>query len=359
MTGYIIRRFVVSALVLFVASFLVFALVASLGDPTNITKLKTRNPPVSPAYIQRQRHALGLDDPVIDRYGRWLKDFAPCTYTWVSGVWTWVPGLQHANLPGTCNMGMNTVSKPVKPELTSAFGVTMRLVLGSTVLSLLLAVALGVYSSVRQYSISDYTATFFSFVFLSMPVFWLALLLKAFAVGWINNPSIFGLHLWHSQALSTLYENRPSLSGGFWTRLGDTVSHAVLPIVTLTLITFASWGRYQRGTMLEVLDSDYIRLARAKGVSSGRVLTKHALRNALIPLTTVAAIDVGTLFAGAIITETVFDWHGMGVLFISAVNDIDINTLLAWLMLTGAFIILFNLFADLLYGVLDPRIRLS
>jgi peptide/nickel transport system permease protein len=140
-------------------------------------------------------------------------------------------------------------------------------------------------------------------------------------------------------------------------RLADWGGHLVLPTIALALISFAAWSRYQRATMLDVLGSDYIRLARAKGLSRSRVMVRHALRNALIPLVTVVAIDIGAVFGGAVITERVFSWQGMGALLIQGVTQNDVNILLAWLMVTSVFVVLFNLIADVLYAVLDPRIR--
>jgi peptide/nickel transport system permease protein len=139
----------------------------------------------------------------------------------------------------------------------------------------------------------------------------------------------------------------------------DYLRHLVLPVATLSVQLVAGWSRYQRSTMLDVMSADYIRTARAKGLSRNRVLIKHALRNALIPLTTVTAIDIGTLFGGLIITETIFGWPGMGQLFFTSLLNGDTNILLPWLMVTAAFIIGFNLLADVFYGVLDPRIRYS
>jgi peptide/nickel transport system permease protein len=130
-------------------------------------------------------------------------------------------------------------------------------------------------------------------------------------------------------------------------------------VATLSVQLVAGWSRYQRASMLDVMSADYIRTARAKGVPRRVVLFKHALRNALIPLTTIMAIDIGSLFGGLIITETIFGWPGMGKLFFDAINNGDTNVLLPWLMVTAGFIVVFNLLADLLYGVLDPRIRLA
>src|SRR6266508_3386608 len=139
--------------------------------------------------------------------------------------------------------------------------------------------------------------------------------------------------------------------------VADYAGHLVLPTIALALISFAAWSRYQRATMLDVLGSDYIRLARAKGLSRSRVMVRHALRNALIPLVTVVAIDTGAIFGGAVITERVFAWQGMGALLVQGVETSDPNILLAWLMVTSVLVVLFNLIADVLYAVLDPRIR--
>jgi peptide/nickel transport system permease protein len=183
-----------------------------------------------------------------------------------------------------------------------------------------------------------------------MPVFWLAALLKEY--GAIRLNQLFG-----EQVVYTVGAETPNLTGSLGTKLADWAGHLILPTLALALISFAAWSRYQRATMLDVLGSDYIRLARAKGLSRSRVMTHHALRNALIPLVTVVAIDTGAIIGGAVITERVFSWQGMGALLVDGVNASDTNVLLAWLMVTGIVVILFNLIADVLYAVLDPRIR--
>jgi peptide/nickel transport system permease protein len=139
----------------------------------------------------------------------------------------------------------------------------------------------------------------------------------------------------------------------------DYARHLILPVLTLSVQLVAGWSRYQRSSMLDVMSADYIRTARAKGVPRGKVLIKHGLRNALIPLTTVMAIDIGLLFGGLIVTESIFSWPGMGQLFVTSLLSGDTNILLPWLMVTAMFVLFFNLLADLLYGVLDPRIRLA
>jgi peptide/nickel transport system permease protein len=139
--------------------------------------------------------------------------------------------------------------------------------------------------------------------------------------------------------------------------MGDDAGHLILPTVVLALSSYAAWSRFQRGSMLEVLGSDYIRLARAKGLSRSRVMVRHALRTALIPLTTVTALDIATLIGGAVITESVFQWHGMGEYLLDGIRNRDVYPVASWLLISATFVILFNLIADLLYAVLDPRIR--
>jgi glutathione transport system permease protein len=226
----------------------------------------------------------------------------------------------------------------------------MRMVTVALVLALVLAIVAGVLSAVRQYTVTDYTFTFAGFLFLSTPVFWLAALLKEYGAIRLNR-------LFDQQVIYTVGEATPNFEGTFAERIADWAGHLFLPTLALALITFASWSRYQRSTMLDVLSSDYIRLARAKGLSRSRVMIRHALRNALIPLTTVAAIDFAAILGGAVITERVFSWQGLGQLLLDGIRENDVNVVLAWLMVTSILVVVFNLIADVLYGVLDPRIR--
>jgi peptide/nickel transport system permease protein len=219
----------------------------------------------------------------------------------------------------------------------------MRLVAFAVAIALILAVVTGVVSAVKQYSLTDYTTTFLGFVFLSMPTFWFALLLKQAGV-WFNGQV-------GSQVFLTLGE--PS----DWLSLHQLIARLLLPTITLGLVGYAAWSRFTRASMLEVLNSDYVRLARSKGLPPRTVLVRHALRTALIPLATVTALDVAALLGGAIITEFVFQWHGMGTLFVTSLQDVDFNVMLGWLLVTATIVIAFNLVADILYGVLDPRIR--
>jgi peptide/nickel transport system permease protein len=324
MLSFIVRRLLIAIPLILLSSVLVFLLVANSGDP--LADLKGRNPPVPEQTIKAREQQLGLDKPLATRYVTWLGNF-------VQG-----------------DMGKSIRGVEVRPLLWQRLKVTLRMVVLASIIAIILAIGAGVLSAVRQYTPTDYAFTFVGFLFLSMPVFWLAALLKEY--GAIRLNSIFG-----QQVVYTVGASSPNLTGSFGTKLADWAGHLVLPTIALALISFAAWSRYQRATMLDVLGSDYIRLARAKGLSRSRVMTRHALRNALIPLVTVVAIDIGAVFGGAVITEKVFAWQGMGALLIQGVGTSDVNILLAWLMVTAVFVVVFNLIADVLYAVLDPRIR--
>jgi peptide/nickel transport system permease protein len=324
MVSFIIRRLLIAIPLVLLASVLVFLLVAYSGDP--LADLKGRNPPVPPQVIQAREHQLLLDKPVPQRYWHWLTHF-------VRG-----------------DMGKSIRGVEVRPLLWQRMRVTLRMVILASIIAIVLAIGAGVLSAVKQYTPTDYTFTFLGFLFLSMPVFWLAALLKEYGALRLNK--LFG-----KRVVFTVGAETPNLTGSFGHRIADYAGHLVLPTIALALISFAAWSRYQRATMLDVLGADYIRLARAKGLSQRRVMTRHALRNALIPLVTVVAIDTGAIFGGAIITERVFAWQGMGALLVQGAETSDPNILLAWLMVTSILVVLFNLIADVLYAVLDPRIR--
>jgi peptide/nickel transport system permease protein len=324
MLSFIIRRLLIAIPVVLLSSVLVFLLVSYSGDP--LAELKGRNPPVPPQVIEAREKTLGLDKPLPVRSVTWLGNF-------VQG-----------------DMGKSIGGVEVRPLLFQRLRVTLRMVILASIIAIILAIGAGVLSAVKQYTPTDYAFTFVGFLFLSMPVFWLAALLKEY--GAIRFNRLFG-----QQVVYTVGAETPNLTGSFGDKLANYAGHLVLPTVALALISFAAWSRYQRATMLDVLGSDYIRLARAKGLSRTRVMTRHALRNALIPLVTVVAIDIGAVFGGAIITERVFSWQGMGALLVQGVVTKDVNVLLAWLMVTSVLVVLFNLIADVLYAVLDPRIR--
>jgi peptide/nickel transport system permease protein len=211
-------------------------------------------------------------------------------------------------------------------------------------------VAIGVYSALRQYSVFDYGATTFSFVGLAMPVFWLALMLQ---ILFVNIYLWFDVRIFYVASLNSVDPGT-----GFHFVL-DRAQHLALPIIVLAVANIATYSRFMRAAMLEVVNSDYVRTARAKGLPERRVTMSHAFRNALIPLVTLVALNFGALLSGAIITETVFALDGMGIYFITHLQEGDPYPVMAFLMVSAVFVIVFNLIADLAYGWLDPRVRLD
>jgi peptide/nickel transport system permease protein len=326
MLAYAIRRVLISIPVLLISTFIVFLLVSLSGDP--LANLKTKQPRVPEQTIKLAEHRLRLDQPLLERY------------------WHWMTGVAHGYF-GPSVAGGGTLD--IGTEIGHRALVTLRLVFFAMVLAAVIAIVVGVISATKQYSKIDYSFTFTGFLFLAMPTFWFAILLKEGAI-WSNR------HL--GTKFKTIGENSPSLAPGLGSHLVDDFNHLILPTITLALISYASWSRFNRASMIETLSSDYIRLARAKGISPTRVLIRHALRTALIPFVTVTALDIGAILGGAIITEFIYQWRGMGdFLLADGLNLNDPYVVLAWLLVSGAAIIVFNLLADILYGVLDPRIR--
>jgi peptide/nickel transport system permease protein len=316
---YIIRRLLYSIPVLLAASFLIFSLISLSSDP--LAQLRS-NPKFSPDTLAHLRIHFQLNKPIPVRYVYWLKDFV-------------------------LHKGGDSLltNHPIWPDIQRVMGHTAQLVLISELLAILLGVAIGVYSAVRQYSFFDYTFTTFSFLGFAMPVFVLALLLQ------IAFTDIY-LH-WHVRIFYTSGLNNPGQ--GTWSF--DRLQHLALPIATLCIISFALYSRFMRASMLDVINSDYARTARAKGVAEWKVIMRHVFRNALIPLVTVIALNIGAVLGGAIVTESVFSLDGMGFYFIDRLNHDDLYAVMGWLVLTSVFVIVFNLIADVLYGFLDPRIR--
>ncbi|MCX3062212.1 ABC transporter permease [Streptomyces beihaiensis] len=326
MLAYAVRRVLVSIPVLIASTFIVFLVVVNAGDPV-ANFATSRNPAPSKAAVAAFARHLHADQPVVQRY------------------WNWIVGVLHGQWGPSVEPNLD-----IGHDLLTRFRVTVVLVVASMLVALVLAVVFGVYSAVRQYSASDYAITFAGFLFLAMPVFWFAVLLKQAGI-WLNQQT-------GSTFLGTIGDRSPYLDvNTFGNQVSDRIGHLILPVITLALVSFASWTRYTRASMLEVLGSDYVRLARAKGIRRGKVLTHHALRTALIPLATVTALDVAQLLGGVVITETIFQWHGLGEMLVQSVSKVDVYRTMAWLLLSAAIVIVFNLIADLLYAVLDPRIR--
>jgi peptide/nickel transport system permease protein len=507
-----VRRLIVSFLVLLASTFLVYVLVTFSGDP--YWDLRTNASPDVQRLFDARTARLHLDDSLITRYLDWLKGAAGCV----------LPGMP-------CDLGVDRGGQSVTVTLSNAMSATLRLVLLATALAILLGVSVGIVSALRQYTGYDYAVTLLAFLFFSLPIFWVAVLLKQYLAiefndwlrapsisppvlvfcgvfmgvvwgsiiggprrrrwlvrggvavatmvvlqfllvsGWFERPAlgpaliilfalggavgvtalVSGLHrrdvlrsalvtaaiggvcqfwvtpllqthtwaTWGTIALlallsvavgfavgwilggldrgqairasvltalftgslifldlllrafpsyaksvrgiviATTGSNTPNYEGTFWQTLLDTFGHLVLPTIAIMLISFATYSRYSRATMLETLNQDYVRTARSKGLTERTVVMRHAFRNALIPVITLAAFDFGAVIGGAIITETVFGWRGMGYMFVKGLLEVDPNPVMGFYLVTAVAIFLFNLMADLSYAYLDPRIRLT
>ena len=504
MTKFILRRLGQSLLVLLGGSLLLYVLVINSGDP--LEDLRESNAKNRDYLIQQRTSYMGLDQPWYSRYWDWLRGVAQC-----------------ARL--ACDLGKSRTGTDVASLLGNAIGSTLRLVILATVLAIVIGILVGIMTAIRQYSGFDYGVTFLAFLFFSLPVFWVAVLLKEYgairfndwiveptfstvqivvvalvlafllqavlggtrkrrlytsgatfvfvvaamsyfsAVEWFRRPAlgigvvalvtigftvgltmlIVGLSnrrviyagltttavgvvayfatqsimkdpswtvilvlgliaaavgvvvgwLWGGESrrlaitvslstalfmgamtfadhavanwssllklkprpISTIGSETPNFVGDFWETFLDKGTQLILPTVVLTLISVASYTRYTRSSMLEVLNQDYVRTARSKGLSERMVIVKHAFRNALIPITTIVAFDFAGLIGGAVITEQVFGWKGMGAMFQQGLHDVDPAPVMAFFLVTGTAAIVMNLLADLAYAGLDPRIR--
>jgi peptide/nickel transport system permease protein len=320
MLTYIVRRILYSIPVLFFSTFFSFLFVSYAGNPVALLR---QNPRVPQSTIDNLIHQQHLDMPVVERYFYWLHDVF------------------------TQKLGKSLVTlQPLWPQITRVVGHTAQFIIISEVLAIILGVAVGIYSAIRQYSVFDYLFTSISFLGFAMPTFWLALLLQ---ITFTDIYLHYNIRIFYTSGLN-------SVPGGpAWSL--DRLQHLALPIMTLLIISFALYSRFMRASMLDVINSDYVRTARAKGVSEWRVIMRHVFRNALIPVVTVAALNFGALLGGAIVTETVFTLDGMGYFFINSLNSLDLYAVMAYLLITAILVVLFNLIADILYGFLDPRIR--
>jgi peptide/nickel transport system permease protein len=319
MITFILRRLLFSIPVLIAASFIIFVCVSYAGDPLAEVKMRPLSSPETIALITERKH---LDEPVVIRYFYWVKEAV------------------------TDQFGTSLDNQPVWDDLTRVIPHTLQLVLISELIALFLGAAVGLYSAIRQYSVFDYAATTLSFLGFALPVFWLALMLQ-----------ILFTNIFLKWDVRIFYTSGLNSADNSCTFCLDRVQHLGIPIMVLAILQMAQYSRYMRASMLEVVNSDYIRTARAKGLSEQRVTIRHALRNAMIPIVTVSAINFGALIGGAIVTETIFQLDGMGPYFIQALGRPDVYQVMAWLMVTAIMVVLFNLVADVAYGFLDPRIR--
>jgi peptide/nickel transport system permease protein len=325
MITYLLRRLLGAIpLLLGILTLIFFIINIAPGDPT----ARYFNPNVAPEVIEQMRRNLGLDQPLHIQYFRWLTSFAQGNFGHSFGQ-----------------------MRPIAEILPTVLWNTIQLMLVAVVMIFVLGMLIGILQAVRQYSAADNVLTVVALFFYSMPSFWLALMLilmfslKASQWGWpVQFPA--------SQMTSVGYEFM-----GTGEKLGDRLMHMAMPALALGIGSAAGIARYMRGSMLEVIHQDYIRTARAKGLSERMVIFKHALRNALIPIITLLGLYLPVVMSGSVVVETIFAWPGMGRLIVDSIFQRDYPLVMATSFVAAALVVLGNLIADMLYAVVDPRIR--
>jgi peptide/nickel transport system permease protein len=325
MTRFLARRLLNYVVLLALASFLTFSLTSFAFKP--LDSLLQRNPRPPQSTIDAKSAELNLDKPIPIRY-----------VDWASGA---VRG----------DFGTTVGGQPVSDELGRRVGVSLRLVIIGSVMGTVIGVIVGAWGAIRQYRLSDRVITLLSLLVISTPTFVIANLLILAALR-VN--SVFGLQLFEYTG-----ETSPDAVGGAWNQFVDRLQHLVLPTFTLALTAIAGFSRYQRNAMLDVLGQDFIRTARAKGLTRRQALFKHGLRTALIPMATLFAYGVSGLVTGAVFTEKIFGWHGMGEWVVQGVATQDTNIIAAVTVFSGATILVGGLLSDVIYAALDPRVRVT
>ena len=342
MGRYIIRRLLQAIPLLFIISIILFVLMMNMGDPLATMGGRER---IRAADRERLARQLGLDQPIHIQYLYWL----------IGNDWTMTdmdgdgvpetPGRRHGVLRGDFGTSLVQRGKPVTELIWERLPNTLLLMLTSEAVIVLGALLVGIYSALRQYSLIDHTVTALTFIGYSMPIFFIALIsMYLFSVSFRR---------WGLPYLPTV--------GMFEPEAGKTPSqvawHMVLPVFSLSATYFAIYSRYTRSTMLEVLSQDYIRMARSKGLRRRTVVFVHALKNAALPLVTVVGLDLPFLLAGALVTESIFAWPGMGRLFYDHVSRTDTPVVMGIMMMISVAVVVFQLITDIVYAWLDPRIR--
>lgn len=318
MGQYLLRRLLISIPVLLGITMATYGIInLAPGDPVAAMISPEAAASLGPGWVEQQREALGLNKPLPIRYGLWLKELAQG------------------------NLGFSLKDRqPINQKIVERLWPTLKLMGTALIIALVIAIPLGILSAIKQYSFIDYLATISGFAAISIPSFFLslaAIYIFALKLGWLP-----------SSGMNTV---------GAANSLGDSAKHLILPAVVLGLAEAAPLIRYTRSSMLEVIRQDYVNTARAKGLSERTVIWRHALRNALIPLITVVALNLPRLLGGAVVIEAVFAWPGMGTLAITAVQGRDYPVIMAINLITAVMILISNLLADLFYAVADPRIK--
>jgi peptide/nickel transport system permease protein len=343
MTTYILRRLAQAIPQLFIISVILFTLMQAFGDP--IATLGARTPP-RPEDKERLRRQLGLDQPPYMQYFTWLigNDWQKIDMDG-DGV-PETSGKRQGILRGDWGNSLVT-RRPVLEMIGQRLPNTLILMVTAEIVIIILSLVIGLYSALKPYSLFDNIVTGLSFVGYSMPVFWLALMLMyIFAVNFRK---------WGLPYLPTVGMFDPQVGK----TPGQLIQHMVLPVTTLAIISIAGYSRFVRSSVLEVLSQDYVRTARAKGVRAIYVVLRHALPNAALPFITLIGLDIPFLMAGAVVTERIFAWPGMGRLFIDHTARADFPVLMGILMLISIAVVIFQIITDVVYSFVDPRIRLE
>lgn len=324
MAAYIFRRILWMAPLLLGVSIICFTMLKRApGDPVAAMLAQSRSTGTTMTLADRQRlkEQLGLNRPVYLQYTDWLK------------------------LVVRGDFGTSTrMNQPVSTIIAQRLPNTIKLAGVSLILTLVIAIPLGIISAVKQYSLIDYLLSTFNFVGISIPQFWLGLMLLYFfavKIGWFP---VNGMHSAYVEP-------------GAWSQVKDTALHYVLPVISITLAGLAGYMRYQRASMLEVMPQDYVRTARAKGLSERTVILKHAWRNSLIPIITLLGYVLVILVEGSVVVESIFSWPGMGQLAVASLTERDYPTVMAIVLLSATLILVGTLLSDILYAVVDPRVR--
>jgi peptide/nickel transport system permease protein len=327
MTSFLLRRFVSSAVLVAIAASLAYLLAAAALNPR--ANYENRRPAPPKAVIDARLTELNLNDetPLLERYATWAK------------------GVLHGDLGKTWD------GDDVSEEIGRRVLVSLRLLLVATILGGILGIAAGAWSAVRSGRPADHAVTVASFTLLAVPPFVLAVLLEILAVRFND---LVGTSFFEYTG-----EFTPGQDGGVFADLTDRVQHLILPSLTLILAEVAIISRYQRSAMLDVLGADYVRTARAKGLTRNVALRRHALRTALIPSATFIAFNFGLLFVGSTFVEEIFGWHGMGELFIDSIVQSDVNSVAAVSAFVAILVLIAGLLSDVAYALLDPRVRVG
>jgi len=342
MTRFIIRRLLQGIPLLFIISIVLFVLMMHMGDP--IASMGGRKL-TRPADRERLSRQLGLDKPIYVQYLYWL---AGNDWTKADLDGDGIPetqGQRRGVLRGDFGYSLVNRGKPVIDVISERLPNTLLLMLASEIVIIIGSLVVGIFSALRQYSIMDHIITAFSFIGYSLPIFFIALLsMYIFAVLFKR---------WGLPYLPTVGMFDPQIGK----TPGQVALHMILPLTSMTVISLAAYSRYIRSTMLEVMSQDYIRTAKSKGLPGRDIVLVHALKNASLPIVTVIGLDLPLLLGGAVVTEQIFAWPGMGRLFLDHVSRADLPVVMGILMLISFAVVVFQIITDITYAWLDPRIR--